>query len=139
MTRIKYSEELIKFMSLFGAVTKSRVKDCFFDDYGQLFFIINQGDIRKAVGKNGTNIIKIKSMIKRKFRVVEFNSDISQFLKNLVYPLVLKEIELKDSIFEIKGLDTKTKGLLIGRNAMNIKNYENIIKRYFDIGGLKVI
>ena len=139
MTRIKYSEELIKFMSLFGAVTKSRVKDCFFDEYGQLFFIINQGDIRRAVGKNGANITKIKSMIKRKFRVVEFNSDISQFLKNLVYPLVLKEIELKDSILEIKGLDTKTKGLLIGRNAMNIKNYENIIKRYFDIAKIKVI
>jgi len=139
MARIKYSEELIKFMSLFGAVTKARVKDCFFDEYGQLFFVVEQGDISRAVGKKGVNVIKIKSMIKRKFRVVEFNSEISQFIKNLVYPLSLKELELNDDIIEIKRLDTKTKGLLIGRNAMNIKNYENIVKRYFDIGGLKVI
>lgn len=139
MVRIKYSEELIKLISLFESVTKANVKDCFFNDYGQLFFIIEHGEMSKAIGKKASNVRKIESLIKRKFRIVEFNENILEFIKSLAYPLQIKEIEEVDGVVEIKGLDRKTKGLLIGRNAMNIKNYEKIVKRYFDIGGLKVI
>ncbi len=139
MARIKYSVELMKFISLFESLTKANIKDCFFDDNGQLFFIVEQGDIGKAVGKKGLNVKKLKNMLKRKFRVVEYNDDVVQFIKNLVYPLRLGAVEMNDDVIEIKGLDTKTKGLLIGRNAINIRNYENIVKRYFNVGGLKVI
>lgn len=139
MTRIKYSVELMKFMALFENVTKAGVKNCFFDDHDQLFFIVENGEIGKAVGKKGRNVKKIQNMIKRKFRIVEFNEDVLEFIKNLVYPLRITEIEMREGTVEIKGLDTKTKGLLIGRNALNIRNYEKIVKRYFDVGGLKVI
>ena len=60
-------------------------------------------------------------------------------IRDSVYPLRLGAVEMNDDVIEIKGLDTKTKGLLIGRNAINIRNYENIVKRYFNVGGLKVI
>jgi len=139
MARIKYSEELIKLISLFESVTKANVKDCFFNDYGQLFFVVEQGEISKAIGIKASNVRKIESLIKKKFRIVEFNENVLEFIKSLVYPIPIKEIEEVNGMVEIKGLDTKTKGLLIGRNAMNIKNYEKIVKRYFDVGGLKVV
>ncbi len=139
MGRIKYSGELMKFISLFENITRARVKDCFFDDYGQLFFVVEEGEISKAIGKKGSNVKKMENMIKRKFRIVEFSNNVLEFIRNLIYPIKPKEIEEINKAIEIKGLDVKTKGLLIGRNAINIKNYEKIIKRYFNIGGLKVI
>ncbi len=139
MVKIKYSLELMNFISLFESVTRARVKDCFFDNYGQLFFIVAQGEIGKAIGKKGSNVKKMDTMLGRRFRIVEFSDDMEGFMKNLVYPIELKEVEESDGIVNIKGLDRKTKGLLIGRNAMTIKNYENIVKRYFKIGGLKVV
>ena len=139
MARIKYDNTLMKFISLFETVTHARVKDCLIDNFGQLFFIVNEGEIGKAVGKKGVNIAKLEKMLKRKFRVVEFSSDTIKFVSVLVYPLKLKEVAEKEGVLYIKDLDTKTKALLIGRNASNIKNYEKIVKRYFPIEGLKVV
>jgi N utilization substance protein A len=137
--KIKYDINLMKYISLFETITGAKVKDCFTDDFGQLFFIVYEGEIGKAVGKRGINIKKIEGVLKKKFRVVEFSDDLIKFVKSLVYPLQLKTVEEIDGVLQIKDLDTKTKALLIGRNAINIKNYEGIIKRYFDIVGIKVI
>jgi len=50
-----------------------------------------------------------------------------------------KEINVEEKIITIVGPDTKTKGLLIGRSGQNLRNYEEIVKRYFDINEIKVI
>ena len=59
-------------------------------------------------------------------------------MANLITPLKAKDIKLDNRIVTINGADTKTKGLLIGRSAQNLRNYENIVKRYFDIDEIKV-
>ena len=137
--KIKYDINLMKYISLFETITGAKVKDCLVDNFGQLFFIVYEGEIGKAVGKKGSNVRKIEGLLKRKFRVVEFSDDLIGFVTNLIYPIKLKTTEEKEGILYIKDLDTKTKALLIGRNATNIKNYESIVKRYFKIEGIKVV
>ena len=54
-------------------------------------------------------------------------------------PLQVKEITEEQGIVTIVGPDTKTKGLLIGRERKNLENLRDIVKRYFQIEDINVM
>jgi len=137
--KIKYDLNLMKFMSFFENLTNARLKDCFVDKNEILVFIVKENQIAKAIGKKAVNARNIKEKLNRKIKIVEFNSNLETFVANIIRPLIGKEIKINDNIVTIVGPDTKTKGLLIGRNGQNLRNYEEIVKRYFDIDEIKVI
>lgn len=129
----------MKFISMFETLTRAKVKDCLLVDE-TIFFIVQPGQIGKAIGKKGANIKRLKSLMKNKeFRIVEFNPGITQFVKNLFYPIQIKSIEQKEDVIEVAAPDLKTRGLLIGRGAKNLRNYEAIVNRYFTIKEIKVV
>jgi len=137
--KIKYDLNLMKFMSFFESLTNTKLKDCFIDKNGLLVFVVEENQIAKAIGKRGINAKNIKQKINRKIKIVEFNPHLEIFVANLISPLSAKEIKIDDKVITITGPDTKTKGLLIGRNGQNLRNYEETVKRYFDINEIKVI
>lgn len=138
MTRIKFDNELIKIISLFEAITKAKVKDCLVDERSALF-IVGEHQISKAIGKKGANVRLLENKLKKKVKIVEFSPNVVTFIKNLIMPLIVEEIKEEDRIITLKSQDSKTKGLLIGRNAKNLRNYESIAKRYFEIDEIKVM
>ncbi|MBU0536307.1 MAG: NusA-like transcription termination signal-binding factor [Nanoarchaeota archaeon] len=141
MKKIKYDISLMKFMSLFENITHARVKDCFIDEkLNSLVFIVQPGEIGKALGKNAVNIRILESKLNKKVRVIEFNPEKLEFIRNMVMPLRVNDVtEDEDGIITLIGPDTKTKGLLIGRNAQNLRNLESNLRRYFDVKEIKVV
>jgi len=137
--KAKYDVELLKLMSLFEKITRADLKDCFVNRE-RVVFIVQQGEMGKALGKQKFNLQKIEETINRKIKIVEFNPDVLEFIKNLMYPLKILEIKQEDAIVTIKGPDTKTKGLMIGARAQNLRNYEELVKKYFDnVNEIKVV
>jgi len=138
MTKIKYDINLMRFMTLFETITQSSLKDCI-DGDDQLIFIVEENHIGKAVGKNGSNVKRLSSVLKRQIKVVEFNPNVLQFIQNFIYPLVPKEVKNENGIVSIVGPDTKTKGLLIGRDGKNLNMLRDVVKRYFSVEDIKVV
>jgi len=137
--KAKYDVELLKLMSLFEKITRADLKDCFVNRE-RVVFIVQHGEMGKALGKQKFNLQKIEEAINRKIKIVEFNPDVLEFIKNLMYPLKILEIKQDDSVVIIKGSDTKTKGLMIGARAQNLRNYEELVKKYFDnVNEIKVV
>jgi NusA-like KH domain protein len=130
--------ELMKLMDCFSRVTHARLKDCFIDEAQLLHFVVEENEMGKAIGKNGSKAKMLEKLLNRKIKIVEFNPDIIQFIKNAVYPLRINGIENKEGTIEIEAADVKTRGLLIGRAAQNLRNMESIIKRYFEIKEIRV-
>lgn len=128
----------MKFISLFETITQAKLKDVV-DEESRLLFVVEEGEIGKAIGKNGVNVKRLENVLNKRIRIVEFNNDLLQFVRNLIYPLAAREIKEENKIVTIAGQDGKTKGLLIGRNAQNLRAYENVAKRYFEIEGIKVV
>ena len=137
-TKIKYDFSLIKFISMFESATGAAVKDCFMQN-DKIMFIVQENQIGKALGKGGANIKKLENMLKKKIRIAEFNPDAVQFVQNIIYPIKPKDITEEDGIITITPNDSKTRGYLIGRAAANLRNYEEIVKRYFEIREIKVV
>ena len=137
MTRIKYDSDLIGLITLFESLTGARVKDCIANE--KLIFIINENEMGKAIGKNGSNIKRVENKLNKKIKLVEFSKDILQFIKNLAYPVELTEIEQEDDLIIIHGKNTSIRAMIIGRERQNLNHLNEIVKRYFNIREIKVV
>ncbi len=137
MQKIKYDMELMKLISLFENLTTAKVKDAV-SAPDKITFIVEENEIGKAVGRNGINVMRIENAIKKKIKIVEFSRDVTAFVRNYIHPL-RAEITEEEGAIKIKGPDTKTKGLLIGRDRQNLNALEGIVKRYFEIKKIQVV
>lgn len=136
MMKIKYDINLMKFISLFETLSGAKVKDCISGE--PLIFVVEQGEIAKAIGKNASTLHRIENVLKKKVKIVEFNDDVTLFVKNLISPLKVSDIKEENKIITIRDSDTKTKGILIGRDSKNLNKYKDIVSRYFDIADILV-
>lgn len=136
MARIILDEKIIKFSSLFESLTGARLKDCFIDDI--IIFVVEPGEVAKAVGKNGFMARRLEHILKAKVKIVEYADNLIIFIQKLVFPANVREVLLDDGICTIIPFDLHSRGLMIGRDAKNLRNYERIVQRYFKIEELKV-
>ena len=117
-------------------MTGAGVKDCIAGD--NLTFIVEENEMGKAIGKGGANIKRLESALKKRIKVVEFNGDVLQFVRNFVYPAEVAEIKNDGGIVTINGKDSNTRAMLIGRERKNINHLSGIVRRHFDIKEIKV-
>lgn len=137
MSKIKYTIELMKYMQLFENLTRAKLKDCIIND--QLIFIVEENEIGKAIGKGGSNVRRLEGLFNKKIKIVEFSPDARQFIRNFVMPLQVNDINEENNIITIAGPDTKTRGLLIGRDRKNLETLKDIVGRYFKVDDIKVV
>jgi len=128
----------MKYIDIFGRITKANIKDCFFIN-DMLTFIVQENEIGKAIGKRGVSVKMVEKALNRKIKIVEFSPNLEVFLRNLVYPIPIKDITKEEGVVVISGNDKSSNSIIIGRNASNLNNIKDIIKRYFDIKDIKVI
>lgn len=136
-TKILFNNDIIKLMSLFTYVTDTSVKDCI-DSESRIIFIVDENQAGKAIGKKGANVRRLEEKLKKKVKIIEFSQDPVQFIKNIVYPNKVRDIACEDNVYTITAVDSFTRGMLIGRNAVNLREFESIVKRYYEIKELKV-
>jgi len=117
--------------SLMERITKARVKDCFTDEEGTIFFVVAPGELGKAIGKGASNIKRMQQELQRRIKVIEYNDDAIEFVKNIIYPLRVQSIITEQDAIVIKETNKKAKSLLIGRQARNLKLINRAVKRFF--------
>lgn len=133
-----YDQEMLSLMSLFEKVTHAELKDCFyFKD--KVVFLVDEGQIGRALGKDKINVTKLEKLMNKRFKITEYSSELLQFIKNIMAPLRIVEIKEEEGIVTIHGPDEKTRGLMIGSKAQNLREYEKIVQKYFpDLKEIKV-
>jgi len=128
--KFKYDVQTLQWMSLFEKITRARLKDCFLHNE-KLFFIVETGNLQKALGPQKKTLLKLEDLLKRKIKIIEYKSDMLRFIVNVFAPLKIVKIDDNEGIVTITGPDQKTKGLMIGARAQNLRMYEGIVQKYF--------
>jgi len=126
-----FDKDKIQKINLFENLTNSKVKDILEDE--RIVFIVEEGELGKALGKHAKNIKMIENMMHKRIKVIEFNHDPLKFAKNFIYPTETENINLNNNIVEIKAKDRKSKGLLIGRESKNLNELNTLVKRYYNL------
>lgn len=131
--------ELLKLINFFEDFTGAAVKDAFYDTNDKLTFVVEPGNIGKAVGKGAATLKKVEEKLGQRIRVAEYSDDKLEFIKSLVAPLTLVRIEEDDDgVVYLEGKDQKTTGLLIGKHARNLRNLESMVRRYMPVEEIRV-
>jgi len=124
--------EIIGYINLFENITRARVKDCY-QGVESLIFIVQEGEAGKAIGKGGDHIKRLNQMLKKRIKVVEFNSDPVKFVSNLILP-IKADVHLEgEKTIIIEGRGAKFKQAVLGRERKNLKEIQTIVSNYFDV------
>lgn len=139
--KIKYNAEIMSIMALFEGLTHAKLKDCFFDsNSGRMVFVVQEHQLMTALGKNASNVKRLEQKLNKKIKIVQYSPDILEFIRSWIQPLKAEKIEQEGEVITITGSDIQTKGLLIGKNAANLRNSEEVVRRYFpNLKEIKVI
>ncbi len=135
---IKLSTDQIRLMSLFQKITKATARDCIEDEkMDRLIFVVNEGKMGLAIGKNGVNIKSLQNTMKRNVELVEYSNTPEKFLKNILNPKFVSEVKINKrndgSNQAIVLVDPKKKGIVVGREGRNAEKARLLARRYFEI------
>ncbi len=135
---IKLTMDQMRKISLFQKITKVTPRDCIDDEkQDRLIFVVNEGKMGLAIGKNGSNIKSLQNLLKRNIELVEYYNDPIKFLKNLLNAKLINEVKISKradgSPQAIVLVNPNNKGLVVGRAGRNAEKARLLAKRYFDI------
>jgi len=135
---IKLTMDQMRKISLFQNITKVTPRDCIDDEkQDRLIFVVNEGKMGLAIGKNGSNIKSLQNLLKRNIELVEYYNDPIKFLKNLLNTKLVNEVKISTradgSPQAIVLVNPNNKGLVVGRAGRNAEKARLLAKRYFDI------
>lgn len=135
---LKFDTETIRLITFFENFTGVSVKDCLVGN-DCIYFIVEEGKVGIAIGKNGNSVRNAERMIGRNIKLFEFSDDLNIFVKNMIPQVNNIKIRNEDGrvIVDVK-VEKKDKALVIGRNGKNIKMFRELLQRVHDVNKLIV-
>jgi N utilization substance protein A len=142
-TKIKLTGEEMRYIALFESVTGAIAKDCIIDDkLNRIVFVVKPGNVGLAVGKQGANVKTLKRMTSKTIELVEYADDLSTFIKHSFAPAKVNEVRITDRSdgkkMVVVMIESKDKGIAIGKNGRNAEKTRFLVKRYFDVDNVVI-
>lgn len=135
MGEIRLTAESIQYIALFENMTRAKILDCIPEE-DRLVYVVKQGDMGLAIGKNGENINRVKKTLDKPIELVEYSEDPVIFIKNAFGPVSVSSVNLttkNGKRLAYVEVPNKEKGLAIGRNGKNIEKVKMLARRHHTI------
>ncbi len=136
------SDEL-QMISLFQNVSSATARDCIIDEkIDRLIFIVEKGQMGLAIGKNGSTIKTLQSVLGKKIELVEFSEDAAEFIKNALGTQYIHQVKINETSHgkvAIVVVDSTKKGIVVGKEGRNAEKARILAKRYFQIANVLIV
>lgn len=136
---ITFDTNSIKLITFFESLTGVNVRDCLIDEKSNtVFFVVEEGQIGLAIGKNGRSVRNAEKIIKKRIKVIEFSKDLSTFVRKVIPHVVdvtIRNKENKTTTVEVR-VEKRNKAIVIGRDGKNLKLYRELLQRNFNVAEL---
>lgn len=140
MVEIRLDNQTLMSISLFERVTHVPVKDCV-EMEDRIIFMVDNGNITQAVGKNGENVSTLRKKIGKMIQMIEFSDDPQKFVASVFHPYEVESVEIENRGNQIHAtvkVSPALKAKAIGRQGRNLKIFREIISRHSDIKSVSV-
>jgi len=140
MAEVTFTEDTLRYASLFQDVTRTTVMDCL-DTTDRMVFVVRPGQIGRAIGKKGENVAKLRRLMGRDILVVEFSEVPETFIANVFRNYDVKKVEIEqrgDMKHATVTVNATLKGKAIGRGGRNLRIARDLISRHFPIESVSV-
>jgi len=140
MPDITFTQETLRYISLFENVTRTHVKDCL-ETEDKLVFVVDPGQANRAVGKGGENVIRMKNTTGKNIQVIEYSDEPEEFIRNVFYSYNVQNVTIENRgniVHATVTVDPKVKGRAIGKNGRNLKIARDIVNRHHNIQSISI-
>jgi N utilization substance protein A len=142
--KIKLSPDEFRLLSLFQSVTSADARDCILDEkMERVIFVVNKGQMGMAIGKGGSNIKQLQTVINKRIELVEHSDQPAEFVKNIFNSDMIHDVKINDRMDGSKQalvvVDAKKKGLVVGKDGRNVEKARLLARRYYNITNVLVI
>ncbi len=138
LSNIRITENEMKYMALLENMTGATVLDCIIDEEAEtVIFAVKRGDVGLVVGRGGEKIKRFRRLINKNVEVFEYIENPEKFIRNALKPARVKDLRIVDRVnggkIAMVNVETKDKGIAIGKNGQNIKRIRLMARRYFNL------
>lgn len=141
MSEITFSNETVQYISLANKHSGANIIDCVVED-DRIVFVVEKGNLGIAIGSKAKKLDKLRTLLKKNVKFVEFNEDKERFIKNLCKPYELLKITIEgndpDYIVKIE-VNARDKSKLIGKGGRNINMIRILARRHHSIKDVQII
>jgi N utilization substance protein A len=142
MGEIVLTEDCIRLISQFEALTGASSRDCIIDDRNQrIIFVVNPGEMGRAIGKKGASIKNASEEMGKRIEVVEYSPNPEQFIRNCFLPAQVTEVEIleeNDERVAVVTVRDEDRGIAIGKDGKNIFKAKKLAQRQHDITDVRL-
>jgi N utilization substance protein A len=138
--KLTFDTDTIRLITLFENITRAPVKDCLVDsDTNTIYFIVEEGKIGVAIGKNGNSVRHVERVIGKTIKIFEFSKDIVSFVKKAIPQATAIKVrdENGKTTLEVR-VKKKSRPLVIGRGGRNLRIYKKLFKRNYKVDDLSI-
>jgi N utilization substance protein A len=140
---IKLSSDQLSLMSMFQGMTGATARDVVVDEKrDRVIFVIAQGQMGLAIGKDGASVKKIERAVHKPVEVVEWADDVEGLIRNTLGAKYVQEIRINDKLDGTKGIvvivDSRKKGAVLGIGGKNAERVRLLARRYFDVSNVQI-
>ena len=129
-----FDTDIIRIITAFENITGTEVRDCLKGE--TLYFLVNPGKVAIAIGKNGQTIKTAEKMLQKSIKVFEWSENSEEFIRRLIPQAQRVEISGERAAVT---LDSRDRGVVIGREGSNVKIIREILERNSEIKKLKIL
>ncbi|MEM1570371.1 MAG: NusA-like transcription termination signal-binding factor [Candidatus Bathyarchaeia archaeon] len=141
---IRLTAEEMGLINVVESLTGAKCRDCLIDSSnGKVTFIVEEGDLRLALGKKGSNVRLLRRLLKRDVEFIEYSSIPEVFIAKSLTPARIREVRITEKPngekLAVITVEPKDKGLAIGKNGRVIERTRKLARRYFNISHVIVV
>ena len=129
-----FDTDIIRVITAFENITGTEVRDCINND--TLYFLVNPGKVAIAIGRNGQTIKTAEKMLNKSIKVFEWSENAEEFVRRMIPQAQRIEINGEKAIVT---LDSRDRGIVIGREGANVKIIRELLERNSEIKELKIL
>lgn len=122
--------QAMRYINLLDRVSRVKTRKCFVHN-NVIFFAVSREQVSRAIGPAASNIKKIQDQIGKKVKVIreeEGLGDTKRFIEDIVSPVRLKSLEIKDGSVILTAGSNQNKASLIGRNKRRFLELKKIVQ-----------
>jgi N utilization substance protein A len=137
---LTFDTETLGYIRLFEERTGARVKDCF-EAEDKLVYLVQPGEIHKAVGPGGVVVDRFKGLLKKEIQVIEYSDSEEVLVRNIFFAFSPRSVEIAP---KGKGrhatvtVDPAWKARAIGKAGKNLKIARAILLRHTAVDSISV-
>ena len=117
---------------MFEQLTGAVATDCVISN-DAVVFVVKEGDLGRAIGKNGSSINRVRTAFGRHVNVVENAPELTAFIENIFSSINVLKVDVREGekSLAVVRINAEDRGSAIGRNGERIKMARMLVERHY--------